>query len=232
MARRRVHRDVGGHPTTGSRRSIRSRAGDLLALDAAPPAVNLPPCAPCGCGRGPGRSGPRCPPIRPRRRARRPGPRPRPPAGAARAAGPTPTRRRRRPPFAARNAVLARLLGDPTEEARLLWLRRLDEWARTEGVPGPPADRVVDRFARLDRASVAVLGDPGAGRGDPARPSRRSCWPPRATPTSRSRAATSVRPRAGCGPTRSGCSRPTPTIPPRSTASPAPTTGTTASPAS
>ena len=50
-------------------------------------------------------------------------------------AGPTPTRRRRRPPFAARNAVLARLLGDPTEEARLLWLRRLDEWARTEGVP-------------------------------------------------------------------------------------------------
>src|SRR6185369_12180149 len=43
--------------------------------------------------------------------------------------------------------------------------RRLDEWARTEGVPGPPADRIVDRFARLDRASVAVLGDPGAGRG-------------------------------------------------------------------
>ena len=80
-------------------------------------------------------------------------------------AGPTPRRRCRRPPFAARNALLARLLGDPTDEARMLWLRRLDEWARTEGVPGPPADRVVDRFARLDRASVAVLGDPGAGRG-------------------------------------------------------------------
>src|SRR6478672_1200471 len=79
--------------------------------------------------------------------------------------GATPNRRRRRPPFAARNAVLARLLGDPTEGARLHWLRRLDEWARTEGVPGPPADRIVDRFARLDRASVAVLGDPGAGRG-------------------------------------------------------------------
>jgi hypothetical protein len=79
--------------------------------------------------------------------------------------GPTLTGRRRRPPFAARNAVLARLLGDPTEEARRLWLRRLDEWARADGVPGPPADRVVDRFAGLDRASVAVLGDPGGGRG-------------------------------------------------------------------
>lgn len=80
-------------------------------------------------------------------------------------AGPTPRRRLRHPPFAARNTLLARLLGDPTEEARLLWLRRLDEWARAEGVPCPPADRVVNRFARLDRASVAVLGDPGAGRG-------------------------------------------------------------------
>ena len=60
--------------------------------------------------------------------------------------------------------MLARLLGDPTEEARRLWLRRLDEWARADGEPGPPADRVVDRFAGLDRASVAVLGEPGAGR--------------------------------------------------------------------
>ena len=80
------------------------------------------------------------------------------------AAGPTLTGRRRRPPFAARNAVLARLLGDPTDEARRLWLRRLDDWARADGEPGPPADRVVDRFAELGRASVAVLGDPGAGK--------------------------------------------------------------------
>ncbi|HVK29962.1 MAG TPA: hypothetical protein VM575_16600, partial [Nocardioides sp.] len=80
------------------------------------------------------------------------------------AAGPTLTGRRPRPPFAARNAVLARLLGDPTDEARRLWLRRLDDWARADGEPGPPADRVVDRFAELDRASVAVLGDPGAGK--------------------------------------------------------------------
>lgn len=80
------------------------------------------------------------------------------------AVGPTLTGRRRRPPFAARNAVLARLLGDPTEEARRLWLRCLDEWARADGEPEPPRDRVVDRFARSDRASVAVLGDPGAGR--------------------------------------------------------------------
>ena len=79
-------------------------------------------------------------------------------------AGPTLTGRRRRPPFAARNAVLARLLGDPTDEARRLWLRRLDDWARADGEPEPPADRVVDRFAGLDRASVAVLGDPGAGQ--------------------------------------------------------------------
>lgn len=78
--------------------------------------------------------------------------------------GPTLTGRRFRPPLAGRNAVLARLLGDPTEEARRLWLRLLDEWARAEGEPGPPADRVVDRFAGLSRASVAVLGDPGAGR--------------------------------------------------------------------
>jgi hypothetical protein len=78
--------------------------------------------------------------------------------------GPTLTGRRPRPPFAARNAVLARLLGDPTEEARRLWLRRMDEWARADGAPGPPADRVVDRFAGLDRASVAVIGDPGGGR--------------------------------------------------------------------
>ena len=82
----------------------------------------------------------------------------RPPAGR------TLTGRRRRPPFAARNALLARLLGDPTDEARRLWLRRLDEWARADGDPRPPADRVVDRFAGRARASVAVLGDPGGGR--------------------------------------------------------------------
>ena len=71
---------------------------------------------------------------------------------------------RRRAPLGARNAVLARILGDPTDEARDAWLRRLDAYARADAVPPPPADRVVDRFAGLDRASVAVLGAPGAGR--------------------------------------------------------------------
>ena len=60
--------------------------------------------------------------------------------------------------------MLARLLGDPADEARRLWLRRLDDWARADGEPKPPADRIVDRFAGLDRVSVAVLGDPGAGK--------------------------------------------------------------------
>ena len=78
--------------------------------------------------------------------------------------GRTLTGRRRRPPFADRNAVLARLLGDPTDEARRLWLQRIEEWARADDAPAPPADRVVDRFAGLEHASVAVIGDPGAGR--------------------------------------------------------------------
>src|SRR5690349_12044197 len=56
---------------------------------------------------------------------------------------------RRRAPLAARNAVLARVLGDPTDEARQAWLRRLDDDARTEGVPPPPPDRLVRRFAGL-----------------------------------------------------------------------------------
>lgn len=71
---------------------------------------------------------------------------------------------RRRAPLGARNAVIARVLGDPTDEARGAWLRRLDDYARADVVPPPPADRVVDRFAGLERASVAVLGAPGAGR--------------------------------------------------------------------
>jgi hypothetical protein len=79
-------------------------------------------------------------------------------------AGPTLTGRRAGPPFAGRNALLARWLGDPSEEARSEWLRRLDDYARADGAEPPPADRVVRRFAHLDRAAVAVLGDPGAGR--------------------------------------------------------------------
>ena len=47
----------------------------------------------------------------------------------------------------------------------MLWLRRLDEWACAEGVPGPPADRVVDRFAQLESRVGVPLGDLGAGRG-------------------------------------------------------------------
>jgi hypothetical protein len=70
---------------------------------------------------------------------------------------------RRRTPFAARNATLARVLGDPTDEARREWLRRLEEYARSDGVDPPPQDRLVRRFAGLHRVSVAVLGAPGAG---------------------------------------------------------------------
>ena len=80
-------------------------------------------------------------------------------------AGAAPTRRRRRPPFAARNALLARLLGDPTEEARLLWLRRLDGWARAEGVPRPAGGPGRHPLRRPRGVSVAVLGDPGEGDG-------------------------------------------------------------------
>jgi hypothetical protein len=71
---------------------------------------------------------------------------------------------RRRTPFGARNAVLARIVGDPTDEARREWLRRLDDAARADGAPPPPPDRLVRRFAGRDRTSVAVLGAPGAGR--------------------------------------------------------------------
>src|SRR5690242_3279573 len=59
---------------------------------------------------------------------------------------------RRRAPLAARNAVLARVLGDPSDDARRAWLARLDEYARADGVAPPPADRLVRRFAGLDRA--------------------------------------------------------------------------------
>ena len=83
------------------------------------------------------------------------------PAGPGRPpAGPILTGRRRRPLRRAQRASGAPV-GDPTDEARRLWLRRLDDWAREDGEPGPPADRVVDRFADRDRISVAVLGDPG-----------------------------------------------------------------------
>ena len=65
--------------------------------------------------------------------------------------------------FVSRNDWLARHLGDPTDEQRRAWLRRLDEYARATGQPPPPADRTVTRFADRDRISVAVLGDPGEG---------------------------------------------------------------------
>jgi hypothetical protein len=70
----------------------------------------------------------------------------------------------RRRPFATRNAALARWLGDPSDHARGVWLQRLDAYARADGGSPPPADRLVRRFADRDHASVAVLGDPGAGR--------------------------------------------------------------------
>jgi hypothetical protein len=67
------------------------------------------------------------------------------------------------PLFASRNDVLARRLGDPTDDQRRQWLRRLDGYAHAAGVALPPRDRIVDRFADRERISVAVLGDPGEG---------------------------------------------------------------------
>ena len=96
--------------------------------------------------------------------------------------------------------------------------------------PGPPADRVVDRFAELDRASVAVLGDPGAGNA-----AQQAVAPvllaAAATPTWPWHAATSVRPQAGCGPTRAAPG-PYADYPAPIYGVPGPTTGATASPAS
>ncbi|MHA6792835.1 metallophosphoesterase family protein [Pseudonocardia bannensis] len=69
------------------------------------------------------------------------------------------------PLFASRNDWLARRLGDPTDEMRQAWLRRLDEYERADR-PFPGIDlrtRVVDRFAGRERISIAVLGDPGEG---------------------------------------------------------------------
>lgn len=67
------------------------------------------------------------------------------------------------PLIASRNDVLARRLGDPTDDQRREWLRRLDGYAQTAGVAPPPRDRLVTRFADRERISVAVLGDPGEG---------------------------------------------------------------------
>jgi len=67
------------------------------------------------------------------------------------------------PLIASRNDVLARRFGDPTDEQRREWLRRLDEYARVAGAPPPPRDRLITRYADRERVSVALLGDPGEG---------------------------------------------------------------------
>lgn len=67
------------------------------------------------------------------------------------------------PLIASRNDLLSRHLGDPTEDMRREWLRRLDEYAASAGVAPPPRDRLVTRFADRDAISVALLGDPGEG---------------------------------------------------------------------
>ena len=116
-------------------------------------------------GRGPGRSGPRCPPIRPRAvgpvvpvRARRPR------AGDARRAGPTspaaaaaPVRRPQRRARAPARRPHRR--GPPAVAAAA---RRVGPRRRRAGASGGPGRRPLRRGST--RASVAVLGDPGAGR--------------------------------------------------------------------
>lgn len=67
------------------------------------------------------------------------------------------------PLIASRNDVLSRWFGDPTDEMRREWLRRLDTYATVASEPLPPRDRLVDRFAARDAVSVALLGDPGEG---------------------------------------------------------------------
>ncbi|MFC4947102.1 metallophosphoesterase family protein [Pseudonocardia sp. GCM10023141] len=68
------------------------------------------------------------------------------------------------PLIASRNDVISRHLGgDPTDEMRRAWMRRLDDYARAQGVAPPSRDRIVTRFADRDRISVALLGDPGEG---------------------------------------------------------------------
>ena len=67
------------------------------------------------------------------------------------------------PLIASRNDILVRRFGDPTNDQRREWLRRLDAYARADGVPLPPRDRLVTRFADREEISVALLGDPGEG---------------------------------------------------------------------
>lgn len=67
------------------------------------------------------------------------------------------------PLWASRNDRLARWFGDPTDDQRREWLRRLDAYARDAGVAPPPRDRIVTRFADRAAVSVGLLGDPGEG---------------------------------------------------------------------
>jgi hypothetical protein len=67
------------------------------------------------------------------------------------------------PLVASRNDVLVRWFGDPTDEQRSEWLRRLDAYAAAAGEPLPPRDRLITRYADRDRIAVALLGDPGEG---------------------------------------------------------------------
>ncbi|WP_232663900.1 metallophosphoesterase family protein [Pseudonocardia sp. TRM90224] len=67
------------------------------------------------------------------------------------------------PLISSRNDLLAKWFGDPTNDMRREWLRRLDAYAQEAGQQPPARDRLVTRFADRDRISVAVLGDPGEG---------------------------------------------------------------------
>ncbi|WP_433504152.1 metallophosphoesterase family protein [Pseudonocardia halophobica] len=61
------------------------------------------------------------------------------------------------PLWRSRNDRLVRLLGDPTDDMRREWLRRLDAGR------GPDPTRLVDRFAGRDSIAATLLGDPGEG---------------------------------------------------------------------
>ena len=203
MAGRASTATSGGHPITGLPHSNPVTAGDLLALDAAPPVVNLPRCAPCGCGRGPGRSGPRCPPIRSplrpssrvRARRRRLGPPARRPDTDA-PAPPPPVRRPQR-----RARALAGRPDRGSPPALAAPPRRVGARRGRAGAPGRTGSSTASPGSTAPRSRCSATPARAAG------PVRRRARAPggrrRHRPRRRLRRHRRARRRA-CGPTRSG----------------------------